>query len=205
MSTPAEWLEAGGAAERPGGLLSALDPAEEGLEGHPGDVPPQHPGVLALARAGATGHAAERFAQYGLADVATEDVRALEARIAKDTALAAEGDERRRLALRSAALYEAIFADTEGYYPGINAATLQLVGGDAGSSRRLARGVLEILGRTGDDGYYGAASEAEAHLLLDQTPAACSALERAASLHGGDYGAVATTRPPLRIVRDQPG
>src|SRR2546428_2331041 len=203
--SPAEWLEAVVAAERRGELLSAFDLAEQGLEEHPGDVPLQHRAVLALARTGASEHAARRFEQYGLADVATEDARALEARIAKDTALAAEGDERRRLALRSAALYEAIFADTQGYYPGINAATLRLIGGDAGSSRRLARGVLEILGRTGDDGYYGAASEAEAHLLLDQTPAACSALERAASLHGGDYGAVATTRRQLRIVCDQRG
>src|SRR5256885_11545823 len=92
----AAWLESVLAAERRGELLSAFDLAEQGLEEHPGDVPLQHRAVLALARAGATGHAAERFAQYGLADVATEDVRALEARIAKDTALAAEGDERRR-------------------------------------------------------------------------------------------------------------
>src|SRR5947208_16089947 len=106
--SPPEWLEAVVAAERRGELLSAFDLAEQGLGEHPGDVPLQHRAVLALARAGATGHAAERFEQYGLADVATEDVRALEARIVKDTALAAEGDERRRLALRSAALYEGI-------------------------------------------------------------------------------------------------
>lgn len=193
------------AAERRGELLSAFDLAEQGLEEHPGNVPLQHRAVLALARAGATEHAAERFEQYGLAEVATEDVRALEARIAKDAALAAAGDERRRLALRSAALYEAIFADTRGHYPGINAATLRLLGGDPAGSQRVARGVLEILARGGGDGYYGAASEAEAHLLLDEVPAAGAALERAAALHAGDYGAVATTRRQLRLVCDERG
>jgi class 3 adenylate cyclase len=203
MSTA--WLEAVMAAERRGELLSAFDLAEQGLEEHPGDVLLQHRAVLALARAGATEHAAERFEQYGLADVDTEDVRALEARIAKDAALAAEGNERRLLALRSAALYEAIFADTQGHHPGINAATLRLIGGDGEGSQRLARLVLELLDRSGDEAYYGAASEAEAHLLLDELPAAGSALERAAALHGGDYGAVATTRRQLRIICDQLG
>ena len=200
--SPSDWLEAVVDAERRGELLRAFDLAEQGLDEHPGNVALQHRAVLALARAGSTDQAARRFAEYGLADVASEDVRALEARIAKDIALTADGEERRRLAARSAALYEAIFADTQGYYPGINAATLRLVSGDAESARRLARLVLGILRRGDDDGYYRAATEAEAHLLLDDIPAANSALERAAALHGGDYGAVATTRRQLRLVCD---
>jgi hypothetical protein len=62
-----------------------------------------------------------------------------------------------------------------------------------------------VLRTSGDEGYYAAASEAEAHLLLDDVPAAATALERAAQLHGGDYGAVATTRRQLRLVCDERG
>ena len=133
----------------------------------------------------------------------SEDVRALQARIAKDAALAAEGEERRRLAFRSAAVYDAIFAETGGYYPGINAATLRLIAGDTGGSQRLARSVLELLRRSGEESYYAAATEAEALLLLLDVDGARAALERAAMLHRGDYGALATTRRQLRLVCKQ--
>ncbi len=203
--SPSDWLEAVVQAERRGELLRAFDLAEQGLDEHPGNVALQHRAVLALARAGSTDQAARRFAEYGLSEVASEDARALEARIAKDVALTAHGEERRRLSARSAALYEAIFADTQGYYPGINAATLRLVSGDAESARRLARLVLEILRRGDNEDYYRAATEAEAHLLLEDIAAADSALERAAALHGSDYGAVATTRRQLRLVCGEHG
>jgi hypothetical protein len=200
-----DWLAAVVQAERRGELLTAFDLAEQGLDEHPGDVALQHRAVLALARAGSTEQAARRFTEYELAAVASEDVRALEARIAKDFALAADGGERRRLAARSALLYEAIFADTQGYYPAINAATLRLVSGDAENAQRLARLVLELLRHDTVEGYYEAATEAEAHLLLDDVASAGAALDRAATLQAGDHGAVATTRRQLRLVCDERG
>src|ERR1700682_5853687 len=163
--SPQACLEAVVGAERRGELLRACDLADRGLDEHPGDVALQHRAVLALARAGSTEQAAKRFDLYGLASVGSEDVRALEARIAKDIALATTGTDRRRYAAESAALYEAIFADTHGYYPGINAATLRLVSGDVAGAHRLARLVLELLDGADGEGYYGAASEAEAFLL----------------------------------------
>lgn len=189
------------AAERRGELLTAFDLAERGLDDHPGDAGLQHRAVLALARAGSTDQAAARFEEYGLAGDGGEEVRALGARIAKDVALAAEGVERRRLALRSASLYEAIFADTGGYYPAVNAATLRLLADDVEGAERLARQVLEVLaGNEGAGGYYAFATEAEARLVLGEVGPAAAALERAAAIHGGDFGAVATTRRQLRLV-----
>jgi tetratricopeptide (TPR) repeat protein len=196
----AAWLDAVIAEERRGELLTAFDLAERALDEHPDDRALQHRAVLALARAGSTDLAAQRFERYGLDADASEDVRALGARIAKDRALAAPGEERRRLALRSAALYDAIFADTRGYSPGVNAATLRLLGGDAGGAEVRARQVLEILRGAGDDSYYAVATEAEAQLLLGDVDAAGEALERAAALHEGDYAATATTRRQLRLV-----
>jgi hypothetical protein len=197
-SAPA-WLEAVVDAERRGELLTAFDLAERGLAEHPGDVALQHRAVLALARAGSTAEAGRRFAEYGLEAVETEDVAALQARIVKDSALAADGEERRRQAARAADLYAAVFGRTRGYYPAVNAATLRLVAGDVEQARRLARRALELARRDGA-GYYGAATEAEAQLLLGRPYAARDALERAAAAHAGDYGAVATTRRQLRLV-----
>src|SRR4051812_26727740 len=114
-----DWREAVLDAERRGELLTAFDLAEHGLAERPNDVWLKHRAVLALARAGSTGEAARRFADYGLAGIEDEDVAALQARIAKDEAIAAgRGFE------HAAALYHAIFRRTGGYYPAVNSATL---------------------------------------------------------------------------------
>jgi hypothetical protein len=204
-ATVTRWRDVVRAAERGGELLAAVDLAERGLAEHPGDVWLAHRAVLALARAGSTAEAARRFEAYGLGEREEEDVAALRARIAKDVALAETGPARARAAARSAELYGAIFARTGGYYPGVNAATLSLLAGDAATARSLAADVLDRLAADGDDSYYAAATEAEAQLLLGRPDAARAAVIRAAALHGGDYGAVATTRRQLRLVCDAVG
>lgn len=204
--TAHEWLEAVKAQERRGELLTAFDLAQRGLAEHPDDAWLKHRAVLALARAGATDEASRRFDEYGLAGVPEEDVAALRARIAKDLALRAGSEERRRRAARAAELYGAVYTRTGGYYPAINSATLWLVAGDGGRSRELAAMVLELLRKVdGADSYYVAATEAEARLLLGEQTAAAKALQRAAALHGHDYAAVATTRRQLRMICDHLG
>src|SRR3954471_14464730 len=94
-------------AERRGELLTAFDRAERGLIEHPDDLWLKHRAVLALARAGSTGEAARRFADYRLEGVEDEDIAALQARIAKDGAIAAGGGF-----THAAELYEAIFRRT---------------------------------------------------------------------------------------------
>ncbi len=194
------WLEAVKLEERRGELLSAFDLAERGLAEHPDDLWLKHRAVLALARTGATDEAARRFEQYGLSDVPDEDVASLEARIAKDLALAADGSERRGGSARAARLYAAVFDRTRGYYPAINAATLWLVAGDLPRARELAAVALELLAAEGSESYYAAATEAEARLLRGETGPARGALERAARLHGQDYAALAGTRRQLRLI-----
>ena len=194
------WLDAVKLEERRGELLSAFDLAQRGLAEHPDDLWLKHRAVLALARAGATEEAARRFEQYGLAAVPDEDVAALEARIAKDLALTADGSERSAEAARAAGLYGAVFARTGGYYPAVNAATLWLVAGEAPRSRELAAIVLELLAAEPADSYYAAATEAEARLLLGEEDRARVAVERAAGLHDQDYGALASTRRQLRLI-----
>jgi tetratricopeptide repeat protein/adenylate/guanylate cyclase family protein len=194
------WLAAVRREERRGELLSAFDVAERGLAEHPEDVALKHRAVLALARTGATREAARRFDQYGLGPRSDEDIAALQARIAKDVALASDGRERLRLARRAAELYGAIFERTGGYYPAVNAATLWLIAGDAPRARRLANLVLDVLAASSERSYWVSATEAEAQLLRGAESAAARALERAAAMHGGDYAALATTRRQLRMV-----
>ena len=197
---PEAWLEAVRDEERRGELLGAFDVAERGLAEHPDDLRLKHRAVLALARAGATEEAARRFALYGLDTAEDEDAAALGARIAKDAALSGEGEARRAGAARAAMLYGEVFARTGGYYPAINAATLWLVAGDSVRSRELASRVLQLLARSGEESYYAVATEAEAELLLGRPDAAHGVLERAAMVHGEDYGALATTRHQLRMI-----
>ena len=138
----AEWHDAVKSEERRGELLSAFDLAQQGLAERPDDLWLKHRAVLALARAGATDEAARRFDEYGLAGIPDEDVAALKARIAKDLALRARGGERRRLAARAAELYGAVFTETGGYYPAINAATLT---GLESALQRERAGQLDLL------------------------------------------------------------
>ncbi len=197
------WVAAVREAERRGEVLSAFDLAERGLAKHPDDIWLKHRAVLALARAGATEQAARRFDEYGLAGAEdeNEDVASLRARIAKDVALAARGEDRPREAAGAAAAYAAVFERTGGYYPAINAATMSLVAGDREGAEKLARTVRGLLDSSEESSsYYVAATEAEARLLLGDAPGARAALEHAALLHGGDFGAVSTTRRQLRLV-----
>jgi len=198
--TANEWLNAVLDAERRGELLVAFDLAERGLEDHPGDVPLRYRAVLALARTGSTTQAERRFHEHDLSAVDTEDVAALEARIQKDGALAAVGDERKRLAADAARSYTHIRARTAGFFPAINAATLTLVAGNAAAAHALARDALHLVATSGDTSYFSAATAAEACLLLGDLGGARAALDRAASLHGGDFGALSTTRRQLRMI-----
>ena len=199
------WMAAVRAAERDGELLAAVDLAEQALADHPESVWLKHRAVLGLARAGSTTEAERRYADYRLGDVDDQDAHALAARIAKDRALAAVGSRREQLATESAELYRQIFDRDGGYYPGVNAATMTLVAGDAQAARALASSVLEELSRAEDRSYYAIVSEAEALLLLGRVGEARAALESAAALNDDDFGALSTTRRQLRMVCAETG
>ena len=196
----ADWLEMVRRQERRGELLAAYDIANRGLEQHPEDVDLAYRAVLALARTGSTTEAERRFVELDLTEVDTEDVAALWARILKDRALAASGDERRPLAEAAAVAYQRIADQNGAYFPAINAATLQLVAGDPATARALASEARSLVESSGEASYYAAATRAEAALLLGDADEARAQLVVAAGLHDGDFGAVSTTRRQLRMI-----
>lgn len=182
-------------AERRGELLMAFDLAERALEERPDDLWLKHRAVLALARAGSTGEAARHFEAYGLGGVEDEDVAALEARIAKDQAVAAGGGFG-----RAARLYEAIFRRTGGYYTAVNAATMCMLDGQAARAAELALEARTALRQSGDNLYYAAATDVEVALILGERELAEETLVLARELNAGDYSALATTRRQLRLL-----
>ncbi len=212
MTDAKDWLGRVRKLEASGDLLLAYDIALQGIAEHPGDAWLAHRAVLNLAKSGATGRARAEFERLGLEASREVDIRSLDARIAKDDALRAAGAERARLLKRAADLYEAIYTETQNYYPGINAATLRLVAGEADTARRLAGELLTALRALAaaskdahsDEIYYRAASEAEAALILRDLPAARDALARAAAA-SSDLAARATTRRQLRLICEAHG
>ena len=216
MSTAAAALEALDAGEN----LRAYDLATSALGEQPRDVRLAHTAVLALARSGAVDGAEARFHELGL-DVAAGaapsaeassslqiDLLGLYARIAKDRAVHADGDERRRWAAIAADRYEAASKVADSGYARVNAATMALLTGDRERARAGARAALSAARSGADAGvrrssYWEAATRAEAHALLGDVGAAAAALGEADALAGDDVGARSSTRRQLQLLADE--
>ncbi|MGQ0677706.1 MAG: TRAFs-binding domain-containing protein [Rhodospirillales bacterium] len=171
---------------------------------HSTDVWLKHRAVLALARAGATVLAERKFAELDLAGVAAVDVRALHARILKDRALAQAGPHRKKMLVEAAKAYGEIFRQSRNTYPGVNAASLLLLSGDARAASDLARRVLALLppapARPVSGDYYDIATRIEALLVVGDAAEAAELIPLAVAACSKDYGARATTLRQLKLV-----
>jgi MAP3K TRAFs-binding domain len=206
------WLNEARSHAARGDHLLAYDVATRGLDQYPGDAALKHAAVLALARSGATAKARERYREFGLGKVARGEVSdflyteiaSLGARIAKDLALAVSGEQRKQPLADAARRYRKIFDETGDYYPGINAATLSLLAGDASQAKALAAAVRAVcegrLAQQLEHGYYLWATLAEAHLVAADEAAAADALAQARSAADARPDALAATRKQLRLL-----
>jgi tetratricopeptide (TPR) repeat protein len=210
---PDRLLATARAALARGDVLMAYDAAVSAMEADPQNLEAAFVAALALARAGARERAraaaTELLARIDVtADVPVrlrEDAAALVARLAKQDALATQGDDRPALLRDAADLYEAI-ADRYGrFYTRINAATLRLLAGDLVRARQLAeqtRRLLIAIRESELDDYWLDATEAEAALILGDVEAARRALISALAVAGDDFATLAVTRRQLRLVCD---
>lgn len=158
----------------------------------------RHQQILALARMGDTDRAMELFSAYRLDRSGDPHERAIGARLLKDRALAlAEGEARREALDQAFAAYHAIYLDSGDPFPGINAATLALLAGDAERAHSLAGGLLDHPEVAAASDYYMAATRAEALLLLGRLDEVQAALAEPVVRDCGDHGARAGTARQL--------
>ena len=142
---------------------------------------------------------AEREAQL------VEDLAALDARLLKERAFEARpGNGRSKQALASFAAYQSLFEHRQGYYPGVNAATMALIAGDAAKARAIAGKLVKSLSGDAQD-YWPLATLAEALLISGDAAEAKTVLAKARSARGGDDGAKASTILQFRRLAEALG
>lgn len=198
MSSAAERARA---AIARGDLIGAFDEAVSAIEQGDTSTAIRYSQVLALARMGDTDRAAELFETYGLSASQDPHEQAIGARIHKDRALELPEGNRRRQALRAAAdAYDAIYATSGDSYPGINAASLAALGGDAERGERIARQILGLPEVADPGDFFMAATRAEAELLLRDVTACTRSLQLAGEFVGDDHGARSTTFRQLQLL-----
>jgi CRP-like cAMP-binding protein len=131
-----------------------------------------------------------------------EDLAALNARLLKEQAFeTTRGKDKRKQARTSFEAYHSLFEHKQGYYPGVNAATMALIANDGETARRIAGRLVQTLPRDAED-YWPLATLAEALLISGQPEEAEAVLARAAVAKGADDGAKATTILQFRRLRD---
>jgi hypothetical protein len=156
-----------------------------------------------MARMGAIEEAARLYDSSGLGAAADIDSVALGARLLKDRALS-NGRSRDALA-QAAVAYAEIYGRTNDPFPAINAATLSLLAGDEAGAATFARAVLAAPTVDRPTDYYGAATKAEALIVLGRTSDARLALTAALGLPGADYGARSTTLRQFALLAEHCG
>jgi class 3 adenylate cyclase len=188
-----------------GDLAKAYDLCRAQLRESPDDLWLRHRAVLCLLRSGALKRAEQDYRRFKLADAThDEDCLALGGRLLKAMALEAPGAEFSRMATIAAGKYEDVFRQTNGHYPGINAATMYRLAGDVDRSRALA---LKVIHRnqtkqpeSSEHAYYQMASQAEAYCLLGDFGAAQIALRGAITKDPANFLARATTNRQLNLL-----
>jgi len=122
-----------------------------------------------------------------------EDIAALNARLLKEQAFeAGRSGDRRKQALSSFQAYNSLFEHKQGYYPGVNAATMALIAGDGEKAQQIAGTLIQKLSGDAED-YWPLATLAEALLISGKEEEAKTVLGRARVAKGADDGAKATT------------
>lgn len=138
--------------------------------------------IRQIARVGDTRRAWRMFEEAGLSASSAPEALSLKGRLLKDRGLQAQGAEQARLLAEAQQAYLRAAGDRPATYPLINAATIAFLNDRPEEARDLARNILAILAsgeHEAETRYWLAATEAEAHLLLDDRQAGRAALERA--------------------------
>lgn len=206
--TREQWLEQVQKLEKDGEYFRAYDTALQGLVKFPDDLRLKHRAVLALARSGATAEAQRKYDEFRMGGSDEVDIASLGARLLKDSALGSHGADRTERLAEAAERYERIFRRTGDYYPGINAATLRLLAGDAPAAQGIAReviGLVDLEATAPEDRYFALASLLEAHVILGELDSAEALAHQAYEAGKGDPSSLATTVRQIRLLLEHRG
>jgi len=197
--------------------LQLYDATVATLTQTPNDPVLQHRAVLALVRAGSLEFAWAEYRRYGLDKITAhqdakllEDVMGLGARLLKDLFLASSGKIAKDYALHSSEKYETAYKATGGYYSGINAATMGLLGGMpeaiiVNRAQNLLRDLPPLTELDKETLYFIEATRAEALLILGETYKARQVLRRAIRHDPRNYTAHASTLRQFKMIASYRG
>jgi class 3 adenylate cyclase len=185
--------------------LLAFDVVREGLVIFAGDMRLRQLQGLALARSGASKRANEILEALRREGRADEETLGMLGRTYKDLAAQAPTDRERTEFLQHAAdTYSQAYGKTGGYWTGINAATMNLMIGEAGRAREIAARVgqqcLREVETPDGDSYWELAALGEAALILQDWDQAGEWYERAAKQAGRRFGDINSSRRNARLI-----
>lgn len=184
-----------------GNLLLAYDLARVAIDAGDESAELRHLLVLTLARMGDGQQAMELYDLYGLHGSANAHHRSLAARILKDAALALpEGTDRDDALSAAYRAYAEIYDESGDAYPGINAASLALLSGQKKQAQGLASSIIALKEIANPEGYYDAATLAEALLINERVDEAAAALSMASQLSDANSGAKSSTSRQLLLL-----
>lgn len=178
------------------------------LNDFPQDASLKHMAVLCLLRGGAFSAAEKLFNDLNLNTETHEDILALSGRIAKEQIEDRTGQARLDLYAKAANLYENTYAQTQGNYSGVNAATLWHLAGQKARAKEIATEILQDdkgPNHASDDEaeqsqYYYHATRAECLYVLGKERRAAEALKQALAADPGNYGARASTIKQFQLL-----
>lgn len=206
------YLECGRMAMALGQPILAFEIFKEGRLYFPTHTRLAYFAALALARIGSTGHASliveELLTALDRQEPLYVDVLSLAGRIAKDRWVKTlPGERRQELGRLSASYYQRAYEFSKGdYYPGINAATMSMLSGQAKIGQQIAREVYRTCQKLQSSApradYWLMATLGEACLLLNNQRQALRWYREARQLAGKNVGDVASIRRQVRLLAE---
>ncbi|NET12789.1 MAG: DUF4071 domain-containing protein, partial [Okeania sp. SIO1H6] len=188
--------------------LMAYDILSEGLKEWPNDIRLQQLLVLSLARSGATQRANNLLLELVNSGKNDEETICLLARTHKDLWQQASSPEEstQQIAL-AAQRYQQAYQMSGDYYPGINAATMTMLMGDAETAKAIAAEVQEkclaklpAVSHRSENDYWLLATLGEVALILGENLEAENWYNQAVELARGKLGDLRSTRRNATLI-----
>jgi class 3 adenylate cyclase len=204
---PYYYIKLGETADKLGQSMFAHDILREGFEHFSQHLRMAQLYSLSLIKCGFIEKAREILTCLVKNDHTDEETLGILGRVYKDMWLMSDGvNPKSRLILRSRKLYLHAFKKSNGYYSGINAASLSRVIGDEELSKKLASMVLKICSQLLKEperrSYWVLASLGEAFLLLGNETEAERFYSFARKYSTKNYSELSSTRKQLKLLQN---